>query len=77
MKTAKEFAEDFYKMIWNNFDSSEDLSNMFMEYGKQCAGEALKDARFKVPLDLVCSVGEGVRSNHVKAWILQTEIKTP
>lgn len=40
MKTAKQFAKEYYSLISNNYDSLEDLEDYFIEYGKQLLIEA-------------------------------------
>ena len=50
MKTAKQFAEEYYNLIYNNYGSLQDLEDYFIEYGKQLLIEASKRADFiKLP----------------------------
>ena len=44
MKTAKQFAEEYYNLIYNNYGSLQDLEDYFIEYGKQVLIEASERA---------------------------------
>jgi hypothetical protein len=44
MKTAGQYAEEFYELRWNNYDSVQDLTRMFKDYAQSVANKALEDA---------------------------------
>ena len=48
MKTAKQFAEEYYNLIYNNYGSLQDLEDYFIEYGKQLLIEASERAKLQV-----------------------------
>lgn len=75
MKTAKEYTDEFYQMIWNNYDSSQDLTQMFIEYGKQCAEEALRGVTTNGRV--FSRIHNEETDAQIRKEILSTEIKTP
>lgn len=71
MKTAQQYAEGFYDLQSNNYDSIQDLTQMFQEYAKEVAQYTLT----KVSCNM--RVLRSDTDAQVRKEILDTEIKTP